>query len=299
MSTVAQVIDRIYREFLAPADEQPTRFTLAADITSGADTFTVDAAFLTPEEEDLFGPGTIVEIESELVQVGGYDEAAHVASSVKRAVLGTTAAAHVAGVYGVVAPEYPRKVVFDAVADAVVGLYPSLYAVTSTAVAFSSTTYTEVAATVMEPMYLYGRSSGATNYGRWTNIEFLDNFGPSSTGKAIYAPVDGSGYLVHKARFARPANETVDLVATTGLQDDWEQIVVVFATAHLIAGKDLSQRQQEFITNQLGAQSYPVLTPTRIRASLLDYGEYLLAKAQKNLRSRNPATVHRVTVLPS
>lgn len=301
MSTVAQVIDRAYREFLAPADEQPTRFTLDGTITSADTSLTVDVSFLSPEEADLLGPGTVIELDTELIEIGAYDEDTNVASGVKRGILGTTAASHTDGAYGVIAPEYPRQNVLEAIADTVVGLYPDLYAVTTTdSLALSSSTFTEIAATVMEPMFLYGRPSGGTGYTRVYDIELLDNFAPSTTGKAIYAPsqlAGGSGYLVHKASFERPLDEADDLVDDLGLQQEWERIVLIGAVAHLVAGKDLSQGQQEFLTEQLKVQNFPVLTPTRIRESLLKYYEYLLERAKVSLRSRQPATVIRHEVL--
>lgn len=302
MSTVAALIDRAYREFLASPEEQPTRFTLAAEFASGAFSFTVDPDFLSPEEEALLAPGTVVEVNSELIQIGDYTEGSHVASSVKRAILGTAEATHASGDYGVIAPEYPRKVVFDAICDEIVGLYPDLYVVTATgSLSLSSTTYTEVAATVMEPMWLLARPVGSAStdpYSQYFDVGWYDPFPPSSTGKAIFSPFGtGIGYLVHKAKFARPGTEAVNLTTTTLLQEEWERIVLIGAVAYLIAGKDLSQRQQEFITQQLATQSYPVLTPTRIRESLLKYRGDLLERAKKGLRSRSQATVTRMAVI--
>lgn len=304
MSTLGQLIDRAFREFLTPPDEQPTRFTLGATMASGAAAFTVDSDFLTPEEESLFGPGTIVEFERELVQVGAYDESLDTsqATSVKRAILGTSAAEHVSGTYGVISPEYARQAVFDALCDTIVGLFPTLYAVDETdLLSFSTTSFTEVPATVMEPMYVWARPVGAPSDGwiQFEDFEWRDHFPPSSTGKAIVATDlgGGSGYLVHKKEFARPTAESDNLITTTGLKQEWEQIALVGAVAHLIAGKDLSQRQQDFLVEQLKTQNYPVLTPTRVRESLLKYFEYLLDRAQKPLRSRTPASVVRHSVL--
>lgn len=302
MSTVAQLIDRCYREFLTPPTEQPARATLAAAITTtSATTFTVDTSFLTPEEEDLFGPGTIIEIDSELIEVGAYDTDTNTASACKRGILGTTAATHLLAAYATISPRYARKALFDAIADGVVDLWPTLYAVTQSAsLSFSSTTYTEIAATVIEPMYVWARPNGSTFYDKYDAIQFLDNFTPSSTGKAVRSDQLGdgaTGYLVYKAKFVRPTLESDDLVATCLIQAEWERIVEVGAVAHLAAGGDLSEQQQDFLVQQLQTQNYPVLTPTRIRESLLKYYEYLLERAQKPLRERQDATLIRYTAI--
>ncbi|MGV2385032.1 MAG UNVERIFIED_CONTAM: hypothetical protein LOD86_07155, partial [Thermobifida fusca] len=78
MTTVGDIIDRIYRDYLLPPDEQPTRFTING---SGMDASTkhmpVDVSMLSPEEMDLLGPGAVIEAGSELLLV----EAVHGAST--------------------------------------------------------------------------------------------------------------------------------------------------------------------------------------------------------------------------
>lgn len=295
MSLVSAALDRMFREWLEPADEQPTRFSLAAAITTtSATSFTVDPTFLSPEEEDLFGPGTLVEIEQEWIQVGDYDPDTNIASDCKRGVGGTTAATHLISTEGKIAPKYGRKAAFDAFCDELVGLWPDLYAIDETdSMTFSTTTYTEVAATVMYPMYAWARPTGSSSNSQWGKypVEFLDHFPASSTGKAVLGRINGSGYLVHKVKFARPANEAVNLTTTTLLNEEWERIVEVGAVAQLVGAQDLSAAEASYLSEQLAASNFPVGSGGSVRDGLLRYHRYLLDRAKRSMRAREDTVV--------
>jgi hypothetical protein len=302
MSTVAQLIDRAMREFLYPPDEQPIRFTLGAAITTtSATTFSVNTDLLSPEEEALLGPGTIVEFDRELVQIGAYDESLSTdqATSCLRGVGNTTAATHLIDAPGIVWPKFPRQNVYDAICDEVELLWPDLSKVSETAsMTFSSTSYTEVAATVMKPMYAWARPSGTDDWAEY-DVRFYDHFPASSTGKAV--SLDGladsvAGYLVYRGKFTRPSAESTDLVATCGLEDEWERIVLLGAVAYLIAGKDLSPMQSQFLSEQLANQNFQVGSGARIWSALRSFRQDLLDKAQKAQHGREKTTVVRRTV---
>jgi hypothetical protein len=214
----------------------------------------------------------------------------------KRGANGTTAATHTSGAEIFIAPTWRRRVMFDALCDAIVGLYPDLFQVTSTSLTVSSTTYTEVPAAVSEPLWFYGTLTGTTSYQQWpiAGSDWLDQFPPSSTGKAIVLgslPTGAAGYLVYKTGFTRPTSEA-DVLATIGIDPQWEPILLVSAAAYLVAGRELEQVGQERLTQQLERQGFPVLTATRIRQGLLQYREALLEKAQDALRLRYPVQVH-------
>jgi hypothetical protein len=294
MSTVGQLIDRLRRDWLEPADAQPTRFTLGAAITTANGlSVTYDDTLLAPEELELLGPGTLIEVDTEEMIVGDIDETANTLTIAIRGANGTTGATHLIGAEVTVAPVWRRKVIFDALGDAVVGLYPDLYKMASTPLTLSTTTYTEVPAVVGEPHYFFGIFSGSTTYDRYP-VTFLDHFTPSSTGKAIVGsdlPYGATGYLIYKSGFDRPPNETYDLIVTGGLDQQWEPILLVSAAAYLIAGREFEQIDQERLTQQLERTGFPVLSATRIREGLLEYRDQLLRKAVDALRFREPTLV--------
>ena len=77
MSTFGQLIDRTYREYLRPVEEQEPLTQVAntdsitggTGLTSAATSITYQAGLLTPEEEELIGAGSVIEIGQELIMV--------------------------------------------------------------------------------------------------------------------------------------------------------------------------------------------------------------------------------------
>lgn len=308
MSTVAQLIDRVLRDWLEPADDQPTRATLNGLITDSATSLVYDPTLLSPEELEIIGPGTLIEIDSEEILVGAIDEDTNTVSDLTRAMNGTTAAVHGDNAFIYPNRVWRRKVIFDALADGVVQLWPDLYRVANSAsIAVSSTTYTEVpiadADYIVMPMWFFGRMSGATYYDRYPIPAdlFLDPFPGSTTGKAFYVPgasIGMTGYLTYKAKFARPTAEADDLSAGNfSLNPEWEPIAILSAVAYLIAGRELDLVTQERLSEQLEEANYPAGTPSRIRDSLLRYRSFLLDQAKADLRARWAATVMTTTVI--
>lgn len=295
MSTVASVVDRVLRDWLHAPDDQPTRFTLNGAISSTATSLVYDDDLLTPEEEDLLGPGSLIEIGSEQILVGNVNATTDTLSGLIRGVNGTTAAAHADDALAALAPAWSRKTIFDAVADSVEQLWPELYAVvTSDALTLSETQYTEVPVTVMGNLYMWARPSGFTTYDKFS-VPLFENFPPSSTTKAIWPGMAGTGYLVYKKKFVRPTAESDDMSAVCLVNDEWEQLVVVGAVAYLISGKDLSAATQEFLSDNLNAQGYPVDSSRRIREGLLRYQGLLLDKAKRSLRTQHDTPVSNLS----
>lgn len=286
---VSALVDRMLREFLETPEEQPTRFVLAADISADATELTYKAEYLTPEEEDILGPGTLIEIGSEQLLVGTVAPNAKTVSGLHRRANGTDASAHNAGSVIKVLPTWTRLSVFEAIADAIVGLYPSLYTVDTVAIAPGVNTATEVAAEVAFPMFAWG-STGEGPY----DVTFLDSYPGVASGKAILVPdlAGSTGYLVFGRRFSRPVSELDDL-DDIGVSDEWDRLILVSAMTYLLAGREIDAVTQEFLTQQLERQNFPVGSATRVRDGLVKYYEYLLSKARRDLRNRYPARVTR------
>lgn len=292
MSTVGEVIDRVLRDFLASPEDQPTRFELASTVDADDDSLSYDPAFLAPEEADLLGPGTLIEFsDGEQALVGGVDEEANELSGLMRGVNGTTAGSHAAGTLVTISPDWARKTIFDAVADAVVELWPDLFYLTQTAPFSVSSTPSEVAATVAQPLYFWGRWGSTGTYDQYP-VQYMANFPASSTGQAVMvqAPSGTSGYLVYRSKFARPTAES-DSLSALGVAAEWERLVIISAVAYLITGKDIDAATSESLTQQLAAQGFPVASGARLRNALIDYRRELVRQAKKALRTSSPTLV--------
>ena len=291
MAAVSTLVDRIYRDFLNKPDDLAAFSRLDGDMTDAQTTLSYEDGLFSVEEENLLGNGAIVEVDQELMLVTNANTSTRVLS-VSRGYQGTTAASHNDKTNIFINPTFPRKSVFDAVADNIVRLYPSLYNVTTTTVT-SGSTYAEVPASTIEVLTSYVQNSSGEKFTS-AGIELLRDFPPSSTNAAVQFYNTSTGktvYLVVKRKFVRPTDETVDLSTTCLIEDEYEQIVMVGAVADIVGATDIDATTQEFITEKLAAENYPVGSGERLRNALLRLRSLLIDEARGNLRSLYPAPV--------
>ena len=291
MAAVSTLVDRIYRDFLNKPDDLAAFSRLDGGMTDVQTTLSYEDGLFSVEEENLLGNGAIVEVDQELMLVTNANTSTRVLS-VSRGYQGTAAASHNDKTNIFINPTFPRKSVFDAVADNIVRLYPSLYNVTTTSVT-SNSTYAEVPASTIEVLTSYVQNSSGEKYTS-AGIELLRDFPPSSTNVAVQFYNTSTGktvYLVVKRKFVRPTDETVDLSTTCLIEDEYEQIVMVGAVADIVGATDIDATTQEFITEKLAAENYPVGSGERLRNALLRLRSLLIDEARGNLRSLYPAPV--------
>lgn len=288
MATFGNLIDRTLREWLSPADSQPLATTISAAMTDSATTLSYNGALLSAEEEDLLGPGTVVEVGTELIRVGAVEAASDNLTGLKRGYQGTTAAAHSSGDELTIGPVFPRQVVWDALADAIAGLYPTLawYKTSAAITTPTSGLHTPTETDIEQPVRFTYQKAG--NYG--TGAAQLINYGGD---KLIFPGVPGGavGYLLYRARFPRPTAEVQDLETDLGLELSWQQLLMVSAVAYLVAHGDVDVSHVEFLTQQLAVQGYPPRTATAIQRSLLQYRETLLQQARGQQLATHPMAI--------
>ena len=291
MAAVSTLVDRIYRDFLNKPDDLAAFSRLDGAMTDSDTSLTYEDGLFSVEEENLLEAGALVEINQELMLVTDANPSTRVLT-VSRGYAGTTAAAHSDKDNIFLNPTFPRKSVFDAVSDNISRLYPSLYNVTTTNVV-ANTTYQEVPASTVEILTSYVQNASGEQYTS-AGIELLRDFPPSSTNTAVqfYNTTNGKTvHLVVKRKFVRPTSETVDLATDCLISDEYEQIVMVGAVADIVGATDIDASTQEFITEKLAAESYPVGSGERLRNALLRLRSLLIDEARGNLRSLYPAPV--------
>ena len=292
MAAVSTLVDRIYRDFLNKPDDLSafSRLDGAMSDTTGT-TLTYESGLFSSEEENLLGNGALVEVDQELMLVTAANTSTRTLT-VSRGYSGTTAATHADKANIFINPTFPRKSVFDAVSDNISRLYPSLYNVTTTNVV-ANTTYQEVPASTVEILTSYVQNASGEQYTS-AGIELLRDFPPSSTNTAVqfYNTTNGKTvHLVVKRKFVRPTDETSDIETVCLVAPEYEQIVMVGAVADIIGATDVDASTQEFITEKLAAESYPVGSGERLRNALLRLRSLLIDEARGNLRSLYPAPV--------
>ena len=291
MAAVSTLVDRIYRDFLNKPDDLAAFSRLEGAITDSDTSLTYEDGLFSVEEENLLEAGALVEIDQELMLVTDANPSTRVLT-VSRGYAGTTAAAHSDKDNIFLNPTFPRKSVFDAVADNIVRLYPSLYNVTTTNVT-SNSTYAEVPASTVEVLTSYVQNASGEQYTS-AGIELLRDFPPSTTNTAVQFYNTSNGKTVHlviKRKFVRPTAETDDLATTCLISNEYEQIVMVGAVADIVGATDIDATTQEFITEKLAAENYPVGSGERLRNALLRLRSLLIDEARGNLRSLYPAPV--------
>lgn len=292
MAAVSTLVDRIYRDFLNKPDDLSafSRLDGALSDTTGT-TVVYESGLFSSEEENLLGNGALIEVDQELMLVTAANTSTRTLT-VSRGYAGTTAATHADETNVFINPTFPRKSVFDAVADNIVRLYPSLYNVTTTNVT-STSTYAEVPASTVEVLTSYVQNASGEQYTS-AGIQLLRDFPPSTTNTAVQFFNTSNGKTVHlvvKRKFVRPTSETVDLATDCLISDEYEQIVMVGAVADIVGATDIDASTQEFITEKLAAESYPVGSGERLRNALLRLRSLLIDEARGNLRSLYPAPV--------
>ena len=291
MAAVSTLVDRIYRDFLNKPDDLSAFSRLDGAINNSVTSLTYESGLFSSEEENLLGNGALVEVDQEIMLVTAANTSTRTLT-VARGYSGTTAASHDDKANIFINPTFPRKSVFDAVADNIVRLYPTLYNVT-TITTTANSTYQEVAASTVEVLSSYVQNASGEQYTS-AGIELLKNFPPSTTNTAVQFYNTSNGktvYLVVKRKFVRPSAETDDLSTACLLEDEYQQIVMVGAVADIVGATDVDATTQEFITEKLAAENYPVGSGERLRNALLRLRSLLIDEARGNLRSLYPAPV--------
>ena len=291
MAAVSTLIDRIYRDFLNKPDDLSAFSRLDGGINNSVTSLTYESGLFSSEEENLLGNGALVEIGQELMLVTAANTSTRTLT-VSRGYAGTTAATQADKTNIFINPTFPRKSVYDAVSDNISRLYPSLYNVTTTNVT-SNSTYQEVPASTVEVLTSYVQNATGDQYTS-AGIQLLRDFPPSSTNTAVQFFNTSNGKTVHlvvKRKFVRPTDETSDIESVCLVAAEYEQIVMVGAVADIIGATDIDASTQEFITEKLAADSYPVGSGERLRNALLRLRSLLIDEARGNLRSLYPAPV--------
>lgn len=304
--TLDKVIDRLYRDYLYPPDEQPVQTTLATTITISGTTVVLTDNILTQEEEDSIGVGTIFEIGQELFRVTALAVWPTCTVATRGTVGGTAAAIHTAGDRVIIRPKYPRAGVYEAVCDAIEYLNGELFSTVTSDTFTTTESLIEVPATVQAILgFMYRAYDSASSTTRYVPgaVELITGMPTtvSTTGKAIQihtGAITRTGYYIYKSGFARPTDETYDLTDDApNFETKWVPLVLLGALIDLLAGADLGARTVEYITDALESEGFPPGTGEAIDRALVRIYEYRLGKAVKLLNRTNPMRVEQNQVV--
>ncbi len=319
-TTIGDLVNRVYREYLEAPDDLESYSYLTGGINSTATTLAYDDNLFSSEEEDALGAGTVIEINKELM----YTTALNTVNNeitVTRGARGTTKVAHSAGDIIKVSPTFTRQAVYDAIVDQIENLYPTLFAVeTQTITAKSGINIldgatdnylvTPIKAISQYTDYDAGQDETGSQF-RGVSVQLVDLPNPftytNDSGSSVTLTYTGGPSVVHalqnfgissgktmyisfKKKFVEPADETTTLAAV-GLENEYEPIIMAGVAAQMVAGKDIGTLDAKYLTDQLAVQNAPVGSSNQIRNSLLQYQQLLIQQARKDLRARFPEPV--------
>lgn len=281
MATAGDITDRVFREWLHRADNSPVRTKLTADTAAGAGLFFFDKAALATEELNLIILGQVLEVGQELLEVTAVIDNQLTAA---RGFQGTADVAHSAGDILYVAPSFPRRVVFDAVADATVDLYPDLWH-TNTVSETANRDWIQVPAATTA--VIRARAQFGTD---WVDVatRFLKEFPDAQSNTAVQFPewpATGRVILTLKQKFARPSAETTEV---SDIEEDWEQLIVLGAVVNVFASTDVDTIRSDFVTETFQAQTFPTGSGSRMAREAINRYEYKMDKAKRELAVRYP-----------
>ena len=321
MANIGNLVDRTFREYLEPMDDLVSYTTLSTGVNDSITSIVFDGDLLSVEEEDALDKGTIIEINQELMICTDLNAVTNTIT-VKRGMKGTTATAHTAGDLIKISPPFPRKNVFDAVCDQIKNLYPTLFAVETKSVTAktgyipmdgANDNYIVAPISAISQMTDFAAGSDETGIVyQGVAVELVDlpnpftyrdsdgvsqtitysNNGPNKVNALqVYGVSSGhTVFVTFKKKFIEPTAET-DTLATVGLENEYEPIIMAGVAAQLIAGRDIPTATADYISDQLGTSTFPVNSASNIRTSLLRYQSDLIEQARKDLRARYPEPV--------
>lgn len=301
-TTIGNLVDRTFREYLEPMEDIVSYSYLTSDITDSDTSIVYDDNLFSVEEEDALDAGAIIEIGQELMYAKALNTVTNTIT-VQRGARGTTAVAHTTGDLIKIAPAFPRVNVFNAVKDQIENLYPTLYAVETQTIA-SASGYVALTgdddSRIVAPLAAVSQyqtldsGSETTVQFRGVAMELIDvPTSVTASGKVVQFAGISNGVNVHctfKKKFGEISNEASTL-SSIGLETEYEPIIMAGVAAQMISGKDIPTYTAEYITEQMQISNYPVNSSSNIRNSLLQYQQVLINQARKDLRARYPEPV--------
>lgn len=294
MSDMRTLVNRAFRTYLEPPNARAGYGKLDGPIVAADTTLVVDpTSFAIPEDEELMRQGILLELESELVEIQSYDQFTGTCD-VERAKEGTVAGDHADRISIKISPEFSRQSVFDALADNIVMLFPSLHTVGETLVEGGAVAALDdpLAVSIIEAWH------GANGHGSSVSGRIV-SFHPEVDGRAVvFDGWGGSAWVRYRRRFGSATSEE-DTFEELGLDPRWANIAIIGACADLFIGADLEAAQVDWVANVLSAENIQIGSRAQVAGAMLRYREVLMDRAKTEMRSEYKTTMrfrpHTVT----
>jgi hypothetical protein len=251
MATLLDMIDEVSMNLSGYTLQQDRATHITANVAATASTIAAPIT-LSLASTDSVGKG-IVEIDEELFWVDNYDRVGNTATIAPygRAYLGTTLAAHTAGVKVTIAPTFPRFTIKRAINDTINAIGASIFAAKTTtitsnaAVAAFRLPTTGTTLNISKILSIAYQTLGASK--EWTPIRSYRFDGNANStaftsGQTVsiydYIPSGRTIQIVYATDPSAFTDNTETFTTQTGLPESCKDIIILGATYRLLSNLD-------------------------------------------------------------
>jgi hypothetical protein len=310
MTTLNDLRITLETDYLEPVSERTAKTPLLAPMDDSELTFTITDGVLSPDEEAVIGPGAVVEIDYELMQVASFDASIFVVTVLSRAFEGGgPAAAHATGASMRLPTRWPRQSQANALNEAIDNLWKPLYVVEEERITIDTLGYLPLPLDTVEVLRVqyeydtrWGRdhvigSSVASS--EWLDAEYeLFQTHPEDPNFAAVqvVPVISPGALCVIRYGREPGRPDTPADTLDPWEDAWNRIVVLDGAISLLSGVDIDAVTQEYLSQQLRLDRFPVRSGATITQAMIAYREYLVSRRKEKQIAKHRPGVHMMPV---
>jgi hypothetical protein len=276
-------MDRLYMTYLTPPDAQYAQARLGTAVSTTTQSSIVIGSFTIPEDEAMLRQGSLIEFGQELMRVVTYDSGTQTAV-VTRNEYGTVPSTYTTPMLMNLNPPYPRASVFEAVADNIIQLYPSLFTIRTSPL----TEVSERVYALPDPLAVDVRTIWSTDE-RFGPVELhghIEDYHPDAGGRALITnrPAIGDVWLKYARRMDKATDES-DVLSDLGVDERWVNIIMAGSAADILVGRDIPAAHTEWVKNVLEAENVKVGTRMSISGGLRQYRNNLITEAMKEMKA--------------
>lgn len=309
MTTLNDLRITLETDYLEPVSERTAKTPLAAAMDDTELTLTITDRVLSPDEEAVIGPGAIIELDYELFQVSDFNMSTSVITVLGRAFEGGgAAAAHAIGASMRLPTRWPRQSQANALSEAIDNLWKPLYVIEEERLTIDTLGYLPLPLDTVEILrvqYEYDtRARGlvpTTSSGsEWLDAEYeLFRTHPQDPNFAAVqvVPTLSPGALAIIRYGREPARPALVTDTLAPWEDAWNRIVVLDAAIALLSGVDIDSVTQEYLSQQLRLERFPVRSGATITQAMIAYREYLVTRRREKQTAKSPPGIHMMPVV--
>ena len=309
MTTLDDLRVTLETDYLEPVSERTAKTPLAASMDDSELTFIITDGVLSPDEEAVIGPGVIVELDYELLQVASYDMSTNIVTVLGRAFEGGgPAAAHALGASMRLPTRWPRQSQANTLMEAIDNLWKPLYVVEEERLTVDTLGYLPLPLDTVEVLRIqyefdtrWGRDhTPTTSFGsEWLDAEYelfeTHPQDPNFAAVQVVPPLSHGALCV--IRYGRePGRPTLVTDTLDPWEDAWNRIIVLDAAIALLSGVDIDAVTQEYLSQQLRLDRFPVRSGATITQAMIAYREYLVGRRKEKQIAKHKPGVHMMPV---